>query len=67
MVIRKFYAKREDGVRLFKSYSDNGYMIKQIPTGTLYSEAIDVDDAPFVYVETNILIEPEEVVEEKGQ
>ena len=38
-----------------------GYKIKQVETGVLYSEAIDVENASYTYVETLELIEiPEE-------
>ena len=34
-----------------------GKMILQLPTNIPYSEAIDVENAPFTYVETNKQIE----------
>jgi hypothetical protein len=61
MIIQEFYATRFDGVNLFKTYSDKGYYIKQMPTGVVYGEAIDVEDAPFYYEETNVTIEKTEV------
>lgn len=53
---------RSDGVKLFRNYSDTGYRIKQIETGAIYDEAIDVENAPYTYEETDQLIE--EVEEE---
>lgn len=48
--------RRNDGVVLYRSYSDEGYFIRQIQTGNVYSEAIDVDGAPYTYEETDQLI-----------
>ena len=60
MVVKEFYATREDGVKLYRNYSDKGYMIKQVETGVLYGEAIDVENVPYTYEETDILIESED-------
>lgn len=51
---------RKDGVRLYKTYSDQNYYIKQLPTNIIYSEAIDVENAPYTYEETNEVIEVED-------
>lgn len=56
MIVREHYKTRADGVKLYQTYSDAGYLIQQEPTGTEYSEAIDVDGAPYTYVETDKLI-----------
>lgn len=58
MIIKEFYRTREDGVVLFRTYSDEGKKIMQKPTMAVYDEAIDVDGAPYEYVETDELIEP---------
>lgn len=60
MIKKEFYATREDGVRLFRTYSDNNLYIRQIPTGVIYSEAIDVENASFSYEETDKVIEDDE-------
>lgn len=57
MVNKEFYRTREDGVRLYRSYSDQNFYIQKLGTNEVYSEAIDVEDAPFVYIETNTPIE----------
>lgn len=62
MVIKEFYRTREDGVGLYKSYSDNGVYIRKIGTDEEYSEAIDVENSWFVYEETDRPIEQEEVL-----
>lgn len=54
MIVKEFYKTREDGVRLYRTYSDEGLMIQKVGTDELYDEAIDVEGAPFSYVETDI-------------
>lgn len=51
--------KRVDGVNLYRTYSDESYKIKQIETGNLYDEAIDIESANYTYEETEIKIEKE--------
>lgn len=66
MIIREFHETRFDGVNLYRTYSDAGYYIKQNPTGVVYSEAIDVESAPYTYEETDELIEkPEPQIDEQ--
>jgi hypothetical protein len=60
MLVREFYDTRFDGVKLYRTYSDAGCYILQNETGVKYSEAIDVESAPYTYIETEDLIpEPE--------
>lgn len=56
MIIREFYRTRKDGVSLYRTYSDAGYMIRQTQTGAEYAEAVDVADAPYTYTETETKI-----------
>ena len=63
MIVREFYEVRSDGVRLYKTYSDSGFYIKQNESGNLYSEAVDVENAPFTYSETDELIETDKDIE----
>ena len=62
MIVREWYKTRDDGVELWRTYSDAGYLIRQVETGTEYSEAVDVADAPYTYAETETKI-PEPDVE----
>ena len=64
MIIKEFYTTREDGINLYRTYSDLGMYIIQDQTGVEYLEAIDVEDAPYTYTETDkpIEVEPEEEV-----
>lgn len=52
---------RFDGIALYRTYSDEGFYIRQVETGLLYEEAIDIEDAPFTYEETDEPIVTEEV------
>ena len=65
-IVRDFYKTRADGVNLFRTYSDEGFYIRQNPTGIEYGEAIDVENAPYTYEETDKPIEgdTEEATEE---
>lgn len=56
-IIKELYAIRKDGVRLYKTYSNENKYIKQLPTNTIYDSAIDVETAPYTYVETDEVIE----------
>lgn len=57
MIVREFYRQREDGINLYKTYSDENYRIRQIETGVVYDEAIDVENAEYTYEETEEKIE----------
>ena len=57
MVIKEYYRTRQDGVRLYRAYSDQNLYIKKIGTDEVYTEAIDVEGAYFVYTETQTPIE----------
>ena len=68
MIQREFYTQRKDDVKLYRTYSDAGMMIRQNETGAEYAEAVDVTDAPYTYTETETLIEtPEMTTEERLQ
>lgn len=53
MIIKEEYKTRVDGVKLFRTYSDEGRFIVQNETGITYMEAIDVDGAPYTYSESD--------------
>ena len=57
MIIKELHRKRTDGVNLYRTYSDQNLKIKQVETGSVYSQAIDVEGAPYTYVETDLPIE----------
>lgn len=53
MIKKEYYRTREDGVKLYKTYSDTNHFIKQVETGVVYADAIDVESAKFTYEETD--------------
>lgn len=57
MIRKEYHSTRRDGVRLYKTYSDQNFYIKKVGTDEVYGEAIDVEHAPFVYEETGEKIE----------
>lgn len=69
MIIKELYMTRQDGVKLFRTYSDNGKQIIQNETGNIYDEAIDVENAPYTYTESDQYIEGMENadIEEKAK
>lgn len=54
------------GETLVKTYSDSNLMIKQIETGNIYSEAIDVIPCKYNYEETDVSIPDEELTAEEA-
>ena len=69
MIKREFYKERNDGVKLYKTYSDENYRIQKVGTNEIYDEAIDVENTSFEYEEATEKIETEEIseVEQKAQ
>lgn len=57
MIVKEYYQTRSDGVKLFRTYSDEGRMIIQNETGIVYSEAIDIEGAPYTYSESEEYVE----------
>ena len=65
MIQREFYTQRKDDVKLYRTYSNIGMMIRQNETGVEYAEAIDVEDAPYTYTEMETPIETPEITYEE--
>jgi hypothetical protein len=57
MIVKEFYETREDGTNLYKTYSDENYYIQKVGTDEVYSEAIDVENSTYEYIETKEKIE----------
>ena len=57
MIVREFYLTRQDGVNLYRTYSNENKYIKKVGTNEEYSEAIDIEGAPYKYEETDKEIE----------
>ena len=54
MITTEFYATRDDGVKLYLTYSDAGVKILQNETDLVYDDVIDVENAGYTYSETDI-------------
>ena len=52
MIRKEFYLTRKYGVNLYRTYSGEGYKIKQVQTGAIYDEAVDVENTKYTYIET---------------
>lgn len=65
MIQREFYTQRKDSVKLYRTYSDAGMMIRQNETGMEYAEAIDVEGASYTYTETETPIETSDMTTEE--
>ena len=64
MIVREFYQTRQDGVNLFRTYSTENKYIRKVGTNEEYSEAIDIEGAPYSYMETDKEIEQyEDIIE----
>lgn len=64
MLVKEFYRTRNDGVNLYRTYSDANRLIHKLGTDEIYSEAIDVENSGFEYEETDVEIEtPEDPAE----
>lgn len=66
MIVKEYHSERFDGVKLFKTYSDNGVKIKKVGTSEVYDEAIDIESAPYIYEETDEPIEVAELPQEEN-
>lgn len=53
MIVREYFDTREDGVKLYCTYSNLNLKIEQVETGAIYNKAVDVEHASFTYRETN--------------
>lgn len=53
MVKQEYYKTRNDGVILYKTYSDTNGYVKQVETNKIYKSAIDVYPLKYTYVEVS--------------
>ena len=44
MIKKEVYITREDGVKLYRTYSDTDHLIKKVADGVTYGDAIDVSE-----------------------
>jgi len=60
------YEYIEDGVRI-RHWSDAGMKIRQIETGALYDDAVDVVPCRYSYDETDVPVESDGSIEDKAE
>lgn len=63
MIKTDFFRTREDGVDLYRTYSDQGVKIHCNEDGGDYDEAVNVQNSGFTFYETDIPIEEEEITD----
>lgn len=56
-MIRTENLTRDDGAALVRTWSDEGYKLRQIETGAVYDEAVDVAPQRYTYAETDEAID----------
>lgn len=57
MIITEFFREREDGVNLYRTYSDRGLRIMNEQTHEVFDEAVNVEGFTHTYAETDQPIE----------
>lgn len=61
MIIKEEFKSDYGIAPLYRTYSDKGLRIRQIETGIVYDEAVDIAESSYTYEETDIPIEDETV------
>ena len=57
MIKTELFMTRSDGIKLYRTYSDENKYILQVDTGNTYSEAVDIEGSGHTYEETQEAIE----------
>lgn len=42
----------KNGARMVRTYSNEGLRLRQVQTGVIYDEAIDIENSGYTYIET---------------
>ena len=63
MIIQEPYESEWAEMPLVRTYSDLGMKIRQVETGDVYDDAVDVSPCRFTYEETDEPIEAEEAAD----
>lgn len=65
MIKKEFYKTREDGVKLYRTYSDTDHLIKKMADGNVYGDAVDISESEeYEEVEGYIELEGPDTYEE---
>ena len=61
MAIQKeLFGENADGVKLYRTFSDENRKILQVETGIIFDDAVDIEGAEFTYQETDGVIDQTE-------
>lgn len=60
MIVKEIFKSECSIATLYRTYSDKGLRIRQIETGIIYDEAVDISESLYTYEETDIYIETQE-------
>ncbi len=63
MIITEFFMTRQDGVNLYRTYSDQNLRLQCEQTGQIFDEVVNVEGHSYTYIETNEQIDPPMVSE----
>ena len=65
MIKKEYFKTREDGVELYRTYSDTDHLIKKVADGNVYGDAIDISESEeYEEVEGYIELEGPDTYEE---
>ena len=59
MIVKEYYGTTQEGVKLYKTYSNSNCYIQKAGTSEIYTEAIDVENSVFKYIELDKQFIPE--------
>ena len=70
MIVTEYFDTRRDGVKLYRTYSDQGFYI--IGDDVMYEEAVDPENSGRVYTESTVPIpqpepDPDEEIEDYAE
>ena len=65
-MLRTEILSRDDGAPLERTYSDEGFKIRQNETGVQYDETVDVVPNRYTYTETDEPVAPENITAEEA-
>ena len=63
-IVKEFFETRDDGVDLYRTFSNKGYKIRKVGTNETFDEAVDIESANYTYEETDKLIKEEEIIQQ---
>ena len=63
MAIQKeLFGENADGVKLYRTFSDENRKILQVETGIIFDDAVDIEGTEFTYLETDGVIDQTEKI-----